>query len=223
MAISLTQLKGKVLAKVRMLTGELFLTAGEKEMLRGLFSRDERRQMDSAISIGKSDDIRMLCMMHFYQQDDFLDELMLHLRGREFRFEFAQKQSVRFYSLVAASNMLSHGNFFDTLVSAVQSRREPLEERCDIMGVVGSVFEQFGQDIHSREAAFSSGEIGGKYIAALLSIMGSEAEPEEAKVASAISLGKTVQNPSIRTALEPSVAKQAFDALSQYADVTRQA
>ena len=221
MGISISQLRGKVISRVKMLTGELMLTPEQKKLLRGLFSPDERMQMDAAIAIGKSDDIRLLCMLQFYQQDDFLDELLQHFSGKGFGAGFAQKSMVRFYSLVAASNMLSHGNFFDTLVSAVQDGHQPLEERCDIMCMMGSVFEQFGQDIHSREAAFTSEEIGGKYIVALLSILQSEAEPQEAKVASAMSLGRTVQNPSIRTSLQPTVAQQAFEALKEYSDIAQ--
>jgi len=221
MGISISQLRGKVISRVKRLTGELLLTPEQKSLLRGLFSPDERAQMDAAIAIGKSDDIRLLCMLQFYQQDDFLEELLLHFSSRDFNREFAQKSMVRFYSLVAASNMLSHGNFFDTLVSTVQDGHQPLEERCDIMCMMGSVFEQFGQDIHSREAAFTSEEIGGKYIVSLISIIQSDSEPEEAKAASAISLGKTMQNPSIRTSLQPTVAQQAFEALKEYPDIAQ--
>jgi|GEM_PF-1375313 len=220
MDLSLSKLRGKVIAKVKRLTGELLLTSAQKEMLRDLFSSDERRQMEAAIAIGKSDDIRMLCMLQFYQQDDFVDELLLHFKGRESHFDFAQKRMVRFYSLVAVSNMLSHGDFFQTVVGTVKNKSSPLEERCDIMCVVGQVFEQFGGDIHAREAEFTSQKIGGMYVVAMLGILGSQDEPKEAKVASAISLNKTVQNPSIRVSLEPALAQQAFAALSQYGDAT---
>ncbi len=221
MAFKLSDLKGRIISKVRMLTGELFLAPAEKQLLRELFVADERRQMEAAIGIGKTGDIRLLCMLQFYMRDDFLDEIMLHIRGRDFHYEFAQKKMVRFYSLLAASNMLSNEGFFETLVGAVQSRGEPLEERCDIMYVIGSVFEQFGYDIHSREEAFTSEKIGGMYISSLLSILNSGEEPEEAKLASAISLGKTVQNPAIRLALAPAVAKEAFEALSKYPDAAK--
>lgn len=221
MGFKLSDLKGKIVSKVRMLTGELMLSQNEKQLLRELFCADERKQMDAAVAIGKSCDIRLLCMLQFYMHDDFLDEIMLHLRGRDFHYEFAQKKMVRFYSLVAASNMLSQEGFFETLVGTLQSRREPLEERCDIMYVVGSVFEQFGYDIHSREEAFTSEKIGGMYVTTLISIMGAKDEPEEAKVASAISLGKTVQNPAIRMALDATIAKEAFEAIAKYPEVAK--
>jgi len=219
--LDLSKIKARVVSKLRRLTGELTLSDGQKQMLRDLFSSDEQRQMEAAIAIGKEADLQLLCMLQFYMQDDFLDEFMLHLGGKEFRYEFAQKKMVKFYSLVAASNMLSEGLFFETVVGAIKSSGEPVQDRCDMIYMMGSVFEAFGKDIHAREAAFTSEKIGGMFVGTLLSILDSAGEPEEVKVASAMALKKTVQNPTISTVFAPELTKQVFGKLQQYGDVAQ--
>ena len=219
MGLDLSKIKMHVVSKLRKLTGELSLTDKQKQLLRELFSADEPRQMEAAMAIGKEADLQLLCMLQFYMQDDFLDEFMLHLAGKEFRYEFAQKKMVKFYSLVAASNMLSEGMFFETVVGAIRSSGEPVQDRCDMICMMGAVFEAFGKDIHSRDAAFASEKIGGMFVRSLLSILDDESESPEINVASAMALKKTVQNPSISTAFAPDLTAQVFGKLQQYADV----
>ena len=219
MAIDLKSLKISLASKVRRLAGEITLPSDKRQLLRDLFSADERRQTEAAVEIGKTLDVRLLAMMQFYLQDDFLDELMLHFSGKEYHYEFAQKRMIKFYSLMAASNMLMDAQFFDSVVAAIRDPSEGPEERCDLICMMGSVFEEFGRDIHSRDAAFVSQKIGNLFVRALLELLGAQAEPDEVKVASAMSLKKTVQNPSISTGLDAQLAKEVFGKLQEYGEV----
>ncbi|MCX8197807.1 MAG: hypothetical protein N3F07_01245 [Candidatus Micrarchaeota archaeon] len=221
MGIDLSKLKARIISKLRKLTGELSLSDRQKQLLKDLLSPDEPKQMEAAIELGKEADLQLFCMLHFYMQDDFLDDFMMRISGREFRYEFAQKKMVKFYSLVAASNMLSQGAFFEALVGAIKSKGEPLQERCDIIYMMGKVFEAFGKDIHARESAFTSEKIGGLFIQSLLGILGDPSEPTEIKIASAMALSNTVQNPSIRTDLPQNLASEVFGKLQQYSDVLK--
>ncbi|MEM4633555.1 MAG: hypothetical protein QW275_00170 [Candidatus Anstonellaceae archaeon] len=219
MGIDLSKLKAKITANLRRITGEFSLSDKQKQLLRAIVSSDEQKQMEAAIEIGKEPDLQLLCMLHFYMQEDFLDDFMMRVAGKEFRYEFAQKKMIKFYSLVAVSNMLSHGLFFETVVGAIRSKGESVEERCDIIYMMGEVFNAFGKDIHSREASFTSEKIGGLFVQSLLSILQDASEPAEVKVASAIALKKTVENPSIRTCLPKNLALEVFENLKQYSDI----
>lgn len=219
MGLDLGKLKSSVISKVRRLTGEMFLSPQQKQMLRDLFCMDENKQMAAASEIGKSGDIQLLCIMQFYVQDDFLDELLTFARGRELHYQLAQKRMIKFYALVASSNMLSNQPFYEGVVGTIKSPHEPVQERCDLIYMLGSVFESFGQEIHSREAAFISEKIGGMFIGTLLSVLASEQENETVKVASAMALKKTIANPSISTELAPDLAGQVFGRLAEYKEV----
>lgn len=221
MAIDLKSLKISLASKVRRLAGELTLPGDKRQLIRDLFSADERKQTEAAVEIGKTGDVRLLAMMQFYLQDDFLDELLLHFSGKGYHYEFAQKRMIKFYSLMAASNMLMDAQFFDSVVAAIRNSAEGPEERCDLIYMMGSVFEEFGHEIHSRDAAFVSQKIGNLFVRALLELLSMQAESEEVKVASAMSLKKTIQNPSISTDLDPQLAKAVFGKLQEYGDVAQ--
>ncbi len=217
--LDLRNLKMTLVSKVKKLTGEITMTSEQKQLIRDLFSSDEKSQMEAAMAIGKSRDVRILAMLQFYLQDDFLDELLAHYGGKEFHFRFAQKKMIKFYSLVAASNMLLEGEFFGGVVSEIANPSESTEERSDIIFMMGAVFESFGRDLHAREATFVSEKIGGQFVKTLVSLLSSESEPDEVRVASAIALHKTIFNPNISTNLDPALAKEVFSLLKAYGDV----
>jgi len=219
MGLDLRKIKIELVGKIRRLTSELTLRDDQKQILRDLFSSDEARQMNAAMAIGKSSDIRLLCMMQFYLHDDFLDEFLAHVGGKEMRYEIAQKKMIKFYSLVAASSMLSNDPFYRGVMGVIQSGAEPAEERCDLIYMLGLVFESFGQEIHSRDAAFVSDKVGGLFVGTLLGILESASEADEIKVASAMALRKTIQNPSISTAFTPQLTQQVFGKLKEYSEV----
>ena len=217
--LDLHNLKISLASKVKKLTGELTMTSEQKQMLKELFSSEESNQMDAAMRISKSHDIRLLAMLQFYMQDDFLDEVLKHFGGKEFHYKFAQKKMIKFYSLVAASNMLSDVNFFESVVSTISNPTESKEERCDLAYMMGEVFESFGRDIHAREATYISERIGKQFVRTLLTLLSSEGEPDEVRVASVLALHKTIFNPNISTNLEPELAKEVFARLKEYGDV----
>jgi hypothetical protein len=115
--------------------------------------------------------------------------------------------------------MLSNQPFYEDVVGVIKSQREPVQERCDLIYMLGSVFESFGQEIHSRDAAFISEKVGGMFVGTLLSLMDAQQESEEVKVASAMALKKTIKNPSISTELAPELAHQVFGKLTEYEEV----
>jgi len=217
-ALDLKGLKVSLSSGLRKLTGELMLNSEQKKMLRDLFSEDEQSQMEAAVSLGKSRDMRLLAMLQFYMQDDFLDELLAHIGGAEFHYRFAQKGMIKFYSVAAASNMLSDPQFFESVLSAVMNPSESVEERCDILSVLGCVFEKLGSEAHMRDAAYVSERVGWQFVKSALSLLSSD-KSEEVRVACAMALSKAVTNPSIRTNLDPGLAKQSFDVLKAYGEV----
>ena len=141
---------------------------------------------------------------------------MSSLPGGEFQTDMAGKKARKFYSLMAASGMLSDRAFFDYVVQMMGSISVPLEERCDLICVLGEVFAQFGSDMRSGEGAEVSEKSGIDFVSALLEIIGRPNEKQEVKAACAIALKKALSNPAISTELPPETAKSAFARLALF-------
>ena len=219
MGFDLSALKITLASKVRRLSGEFALTREQEQLLRDLFSPEPGKPASAALALGKERDVQLLSLLFFSAQGSFIDELMLRFRGREFHYQFAQKKLLRACSLSAACSMLMDGGFFDTVVGTIQSQANPAEERCDLIYMVGSMLEEFGREMRSRDAAFASEHVGGSFVRALLGLMASGHEPEEIKVASAMALKKTIQNPSISTEFGPALTSEVLARLQEYRDV----
>ncbi|VVB99579.1 Uncharacterised protein [uncultured archaeon] len=219
MAISFKSLKTSIISKVKRKLGEFMLPKEKQALIKKLFAPSKEDQLEAATELGKSPDMEILSLLHFYLQDSFLEELMGSLPGGEFKLDLAEKKAIKFYSLMAAAFMLSDRPFFSYVMQAISSRNEPTEERCDLIYITGSVYEAFGMELHSKEGALASEESGQAYVNALVAILKEENEPEEVKVASALSLKKALSNPNISTALPVPLAKEAFAQLSTYRDV----
>ena len=97
MGLNLGSLKKSVISKIKRKIGEFLLPPEQQSLLRRLFSSSEQDQLDAACSLGKIPDVNLLCLLQFYLQDSFLDELLAGLPGREFRMELAEKKAIKFY------------------------------------------------------------------------------------------------------------------------------
>ena len=219
MGFGLSALKITLGSKIRRLSGEFAFTREQEQMLRDLFSAEQGKPASAALALGKERDVQLLSLLFFSTQGGFIDELMLRFRGREFRYQFAQKKLLHACSLSAACSMLMDGGFFDTVVGTIQSPANLPEERCDLIFLMGSMLGEFGGEMQSRDAAFASEHVGGSFVRSLLGLMASSREPEEIKVASAMALKKTMQNPAISAAFAPPLASEVLARLQEYRDV----
>ena len=212
--MNLGSLKKSVISKIKRKIGEFLLPPEQQSLLRRLFSSSEQDQLDAACSLGKIPDVNLLCLLQFYLQDSFLDELLAGLPGREFRMELAEKKAIKFYSRMAASMMLSEGAFFSYVLQVIRSPAVEAEERCDLACAVGSVFESFGPEAEAQQAVGENS--GGEFVRALMGIIASPEEKEEVRAACAIALKKAVCNPEIGRALGPQLAKSALEQLEPF-------
>ena len=157
--------------------------------------------------------MQVLCLLQFYIQDSFLDEVVAGLPGREFRMDLAGKKTIKFYSRMAASIMLADQAFFNYVLQVIGSRSMEAEERCDLASVMGTVFETFGQE--AGDKGISRGAWA-EFAWALLAVMASPEEQEEMKVSCAAALRRALRNPDISVDIDPELAKAASAQLSAY-------
>ena len=216
MGLDFSNLKKSVISKIKRKIGEFALPPEQQGLIRRLFSRTEQDQLDAACSLGKAPDAQVLCLLQFYLQDSFLDDLIAGLPGREFRLDLAEKKAIKFYARMAASMMLSDSQFFSYVLQMICSKAVEAEERCDLVSVVGAVFETFGEE--TKDTGLGQGAWV-EYAWATLAVMASPEEQEEVKVACAMALKKTLRNPNINADAEPNLAKAASERLAAYGEV----
>lgn len=210
MRLDLKSLKSSVISRVRRKIGEFLLPSGQQKLIRQLFSPSEQDQMAAAAGLGRNPDVQTLCLLQFYLQDSFLDELLGSLPGREFLGGLAEKRSIRFHSRLAASLMLSDRPFFSYVLQEIGSPAMDAEERCDLACAVGEVFGAFGQEAKLGDGACE------EFISALLAVLSSPEEQEEMKVAAAMALKKAVGNPMVLASLLPQTQQSALSSLAVF-------
>lgn len=215
MGLDLKNLKTSIISKIRRKIGEFFLPPEQQRLIRKLFAPSEQDQLDAASALGKMPDVQLLSLLQYYLQDGFLDELLASLPGREFRLDLAEKKTIKFYSRMAASIMLSDLNFFSYVMQMISSPAVEAEERCDLICVMGSVFETFGPDAQVRGAGITEKSCE-SFVKSVSGVMACREEQEEVKAACAIALKKTMGNPNISIQLDPGLAKGAFEQLASY-------
>ncbi|MCX6772447.1 MAG: hypothetical protein NTV88_01605 [Candidatus Micrarchaeota archaeon] len=210
MGLDLKGLKNSLEAKVKWHIGEFLLPKEQRILLKNLFSSSEKEQLEAATALGKIPDLQLLCLLQFYMQDNFLNELLGSLPGDEFQREVAGKKAIKFYSLLAASSMLSERSFFDYVVQMMGSGAVPTEQRCDLICIMGSVFEAFGANSGSKEAVEISEQCGEEFVKMLLDMVGIADEKPEVKSACFVGLKKVLSNPNVSLLLDPEISKAAF-------------
>ncbi|HQT45479.1 MAG TPA: hypothetical protein PLO51_05865, partial [Candidatus Micrarchaeota archaeon] len=201
MSISIGPIKIKPPEIMRRLTSEITLPEEHKVLFQRLYSKNEPEQMEAAMDFGNVHDIRLLAMLQFSLKDDVLDEVLAHATANN--YQVAQKQSVRLFSLMAASHMIDNSDFFSKTIGAILSNTESSEERCDLIYVMACLFEEFGHNIHMRDGTFVSQKIGGEFVNALLAIISTQTQPDEVRVAAAVGIKKTIQNANISMKFTP--------------------
>ena len=215
-------LKTSMEAKIKWRIGEFLLPKEQRALLKKLFSSSEKEQLEAATALGKIPDLQILCLLQFYMQDNFLNELLGSLPGDEFQREVAGKKAIKFYSLLAASTMLSERSFFDYVVQMMGSPAVPLEQRCDLICIMGSVFEAFGVSPIPKEAAELSEQWGEEFIKMLLDMVGIQDEKAEVKSACFVAMKKVLSNPNVSLLLDQEISKAAFWQVASHDSVLAQ-
>lgn len=160
MKLDIRALKAGLEAKIKRRIGEFFLPSEQQLLLKKLFLPVEQDQLSAAQALGKMPDVNLLCLLQFYLQDSFLDDLFASLAGGEFRRNLAERNAIKFHSRLAAAIMLSDRQFFDYVLQEIGSPAVPVEERCDLICVAGAVFEAFGADLRTPSGAAETGGAG---------------------------------------------------------------
>ncbi|MFA5105604.1 MAG: hypothetical protein WC506_01460 [Candidatus Micrarchaeia archaeon] len=216
MTISIGALKIKPPEIMRRLSAEFSLPEEHKALFQKLYSRSEPEQMEAAIEFGKVRDVRLLAMLQFSLKDDVLDEVLTHAAANN--YEVAQKPNVRLFSLMAASHMIDDSGFFSQIIGSIINTSETAEERCDLIYVMSTLFEEFGHQIHMRDGAFISQKIGGEFVNALLAILSSPAQPEEVRVAAAVGIKKTIKNGNVSMQFNSQTVQNIVNVVKEFAD-----
>ncbi len=216
MAISIGMIKIKPPEIMRKISAEFSLPSEYKTLIQKLYSKNEPEQMEAAIEFGHVHDIRLLAMLQFSLKEDVLDEVITFAAGNN--YEVAQKPNIRLFSLMAASHMIDNELFFSEIIKAILSPTETPEEKCDLIYVMASLFEEFGHQIHMRDGTFVSKKIGGEYVNALLAILSARTQPEEVNIAAAIGIKKTIQNGNISMQFDTQTIQNIVSVVKEFAD-----